>query len=160
MAGARIVNVDILDDSEPLIFVQRYEFPDRAFQIFRKPESPDEPFHLSAAVTIDRELLWGVSPILFDTPSDNDQASGDEMPEVFALIYLDEENPPSHDPNQIHENGADPCVAIVYDAKADTYRCEAYSEGLKEVESFATPSLEAEIQMVACAVHDLLNPLS
>src|SRR5690348_5562005 len=56
----QILNVDILDDKEPHVLVQKYIYPDRTFQVFRKPTSPDERFEVSRGVEIDPDMYWHV----------------------------------------------------------------------------------------------------
>ncbi len=87
-----VINVDILDDEEPHVLVQQYVFPDQTFQVFRKPTSPDEKFTLSPGEVIDPDLYWIVARTLFMTGEELDGIS-----ELFALVYLDEENPPTYD---------------------------------------------------------------
>src|SRR5258707_13504890 len=86
-----VINVDILDDEEPHVLVQQYVFPDQTFQVFRKPTSPDEKFTLSPGEVIDPDLYWIVARTLVMTDEELDG-----MSELLALVYLDEENPPTY----------------------------------------------------------------
>lgn len=48
----RVENVDVLDDRDPHVLVQRYFLPKRVYQVLRKPVSPDEQFTVSEGVII------------------------------------------------------------------------------------------------------------
>jgi hypothetical protein len=149
----RIVNVGILDDKEPLIFVQVYIYPDRNFQVFRKPTSPDEVFTLSQGIEVDRDLYWNISTALFDTAAD---LAEDDLPELFALVYFDEENPPFYpdmppDPPEDHVDSEDPIVetpmaqeqmCVAYDPEAKCYECSNTFEDYDGIDDISAPSLD------------------
>src|SRR5260370_26862031 len=112
-----VINVDILDDEEPHVLVQQYVFPDQTFQVFRKPTSPDEKFALSPGEEIDPDLYWTVARTLFETGEELDG-----MPELFALVYLDDENPPVYDKTQLGDG--EPIMARDYYPAARCHRRE------------------------------------
>jgi hypothetical protein len=116
----QIVNVDLLNDDEPHILVQRYDTGRRVFQVFRKPASPEEHFAVSPGIVVDDDLYWSFSSFLNDPPE------GDEhLPEVFASIYLDEENPPSHDLDEVLQTAGEEWSNIVRDAESGEFSAEA-----------------------------------
>ena len=91
----KIVNEGILDEKEPTIYVQRYIYPQRTYQIHRKPMSEDEEFILSDDADNTEHRLWCISTLLTE-PYEPD----DEFFEIVADIYLDEENPPVVNPEE------------------------------------------------------------
>jgi hypothetical protein len=126
-----IVNEDISDDSDPTLYIQRYIYPKRAYQVIRKEW--DEQMHgaFEPRVEEDHARYWQVSTLL---TQDYDPDS-DEMTEVVALIQRDEEYPPVDDPEKINQN-VDPCVLVVYDPEDERYKCEptgVYSQEVTEV---------------------------
>lgn len=144
----QILSVDILDDTEPLVLVQKYIYPDMTFQVFRKPTSPDEVFELSPGVEIDPDLFWSVGRILFETADELD----DDMNELFALVYLDEENPPTYDVDKAPD--VDPHVCIAYDANKEQYYCEpTLIVDDNEMEDINSPSLDEVVTRAVDALH-------
>jgi hypothetical protein len=115
-----IVNVDLLDDDEPHILVQRYDTGKRVFQVFRKPTSPDEQFAVSPGISIDADLYWSFSSFLNDPPE-----ADEDVPEIFASVYLDEENPPSHDLDEVLTSAGEEWANIVLNAGTDNFAAEA-----------------------------------
>lgn len=146
----QILNVDILDDKQPFVFVQKYIYPDRTFQVFRKSTSPDEEFELSPGVEIDPDLFWGVGVILFNTPDELD----DDMDELFALVYLDEENPPLYDPEL--QNQVDPHVMVAYSAGERRYYCEPTIVDYDGIEDISAPTLDEAITRAVDGLHTAL----
>ena len=144
-----VINVDILDDEEPHVLVQQYVFPDQTFQVFRKPTSPDEKFALSPGEEIDPDLYWTVARTLFETGEELDG-----MPELFALVYLDDENPPVYDKTQLGDG--EPIMAVAYDAEAKCYRCEACTDDYDAVDDISAPTLDKAIRRGLQKLYDIL----
>src|SRR5260370_29679421 len=118
----KVIKVDILDEEEPHVLVQQYVFPDQTFQVFRKPASPDEKFALSPGEEIDPDVYWTVGRTLLETGEELDG-----MPELFALVYLDDENPPVYDKTQLGDG--EPIMAGGHDTAAKSDRREAGTHG-------------------------------
>jgi len=148
----RILNVDILDDKEPTVYVQKHIYSDRTFQVFRKSTGPDERFELSPGIKIDPDLFWDVSIILFDTA---DEFEEDDLREIFAVVYSDEDNPPRYDPEA--HNQAEPYLSIAYDPNVQRYCCEPATMDFDDLESIAAPTLD---EAIACAVDGLYAALA
>lgn len=148
----QIVNVDILDDKEPVILVQKYVYPDRTFQVFRKPtvEWEEEEFVVSPGVTIDRDLYWGITFTLFETTTE----LGEDFWEIYALVYRDEENPPFRKGEKMP--GAQECVAVIYDPETGTYGYEACLPAYDEVESVTATTLDEAIALGVDKLHEIL----
>lgn len=147
----QILNVDILDDKEPHVFVQKYIYPDRTFQVFRKPTSPDDEFVLSPGTEIDPDLYWHVSFTLFDTAADLED---DDILELFAVVYLDEENPPTYD---LDEHGqAQEYLNISFDPDDQLYHCEATLLAHERLNSIAAPTLDETIALAVDEFHTML----
>ena len=113
----KIVNVDISDDKEPTLYIQRYIYPERTYQVIRKSwdEKTEDPFIPDPAY---EEKYWHAHTFLLSEYDPDEE----DLLEVFTLIYLDSENPPTDDPNE--GNNAEPYLNIVYDPDAHVYRCE------------------------------------
>ncbi len=150
---ARIRNVDILDDRDPLILVQEFVFDDRTLLVFRKPTEEDQgEFFLSPGVEVDRSASWVFDATLMDTAED----IGDpEILEQFALIYRREDVAPTHNPTD--RSRVYPYAAVVYDPEADLYRVEDYQLDSDELGQIAEPSFEATLTFGVFKLHDLLN---
>ncbi len=154
----QVVNVDILDDRDPIILVQQYIFDDRTLLVFRKPTDEDGGmFTLSPGVEIDRSLNWGIDTILEDTSEDlmSDEEEPDEsLLEVVAVIYRAEDNPPWHadDPAP----NAMPYAYIVYNPKTANYCCQGTFQGYDELDTIAEPSFKATLYFAVDALHDAL----
>lgn len=146
----QILNVDILDDKQPHVLVQKYVYPDRTFQVFRKPTNSDEQFAVSPGIEIDRDIFWGV-PIYFATGDEDDD---DDLSEVFAAVYLDEENPPAYDREQLTQS--DPYVNVVYDRDEGCFRGESTLIGYDEIDTVAAPTLSEAIDEVVSALYQAL----
>ena len=157
---ARVVNVDILDDRDPIILVQQYIFDDRTLLVFRKPTDEDGGmFTLSPGVEIDRSLNWGVDRILDDTAEDlasDSEDPEDSLSEVFALIYRAEDNPPWHTGEPSRQPVPIPYAYIVYDSKSAVYRCETAVRGYAELDTIAEPSFKATLYFAIDALHHTL----
>ena len=149
--SVRIVNEDILDEKEPIIYVQRYFTPHMVYQVFRKPVSKDEVFIVSEGA---EQRLWCVSSVFID-PEPYNPDEYDDLPEIFALIYLDEENPPVDFPDECEET--DPCVSIVYDLETHLYRCEATFVAYEAVDTISAPALQEAIDKGIATLDELLS---
>lgn len=148
---AQIINVDILDDNEPLLLVQQFVFDDRTLLVIRKPTEEDGgDFHLSPGITLNRQQYWTVDRTLFETAEE----LGDESLEQFALIYRAEDNQPVSGPT--HLSGAMPYASIVYDPEADVYRAEPVYKGYDELGEIGYGSFEATLQLAIHKLHELL----
>ncbi len=146
----QILNVDILNDKEPNVFVQKYVYPDRTFLVFRKPTSPDEEFELSSGVEIDLDLYWYVTITLFETADDLD----DDLLEIFAVMYLDEENAPTYDPDE--HSQAQEYLNIIFDPGDQRFHCEATMLAHERLDSISAPTLDEAIALAVDEFHILL----
>jgi hypothetical protein len=152
-----IVNVDVLDDREPTVLVQKDIYPDRTFQVFRKPTDEDEEFTVSPGVIVDRALFWGIGRPLFDTPDDlallkdDDE---DDLLEVFALVYLDEDSPPVHKGEEPPDSNEQ--VAVMFDPEAGTYVCENCFEDYEGIDDITAPTLDEAIALGVDRLHTIL----
>lgn len=171
----QILNVDILDDKEPHILVQKYIFPDRTFQVFRKPTSPDERFEVSPGIKIDPDLYWHVPFTLTMTPDDlnytdddfddadagSDADAGDEdedddaLHELFAVVCLDEENPPTYDPDESSDDGME-YLNIAYDPQAQLYCCEPALVAHERLERITATTLDEALALGIDTLRTLL----
>lgn len=152
--GMRIVIVDVLDDKDPPILVQRFFFDDRALLVFRKPTGLDEEqtdWELAQRMTVDERVYWAMDRTFLDTAED---LAGTDVLEQFALLYRDEDVQPSYDPN--YRNDASPYASIVYSPAEGLYRCEPCFVGYDSLEEIATESFKAALYFAAEALHDLL----
>jgi hypothetical protein len=147
----QILNVDILDDKKPVVLVQRYIYPDISFQVFRKPTRPDEVFSVSPGVIIDRDLFWRVSVTLSQTADELD----DDMLEIFALVYFDEDNPPVYDsavPSEANEQ-----LAITYDPLTARYMCEECYVSYEGIDQISAATLDEAIALGVDKLHSLIT---
>jgi hypothetical protein len=147
----KIVNEDILDEKEPTIYVQRYYYPHRTYQVFRKPTSNDEPFVISEDA---EQMLWCISTFLIN-PEPYNPDDYDGLPEIFAMIYLDEENPPVDDPEDCH--GAEPYINLVYDPETQLYGCEATSIEYEEVDTISALTLQEVIDQALAMLDEFFE---
>lgn len=146
----QILNVDILDDKEPHILVQKYIYPDRTFQVFRKPTSSNEQFEVSPGIEIDRDLYWPISILLFETADELDE----DMYEFFATVYLDEDNLPGYDPE--HLPSAQEYLNISYDPESQLYCCEPPLAGYETLEGISAPTLDEALARGIDELHAIL----
>lgn len=146
----QILNVDILDDKEPHILVQKYIYPDRTFQVFRKSTSPDEQFAVSPGIEIDSDLIWPVSILLLESADDLDE----DLDEFFATVYLDEDNPPTYDANDLPQ--AEEYLNISYDSETQLYHCESPYTGYETLDSITAPTLDEAIAHGIDELHTIL----
>jgi hypothetical protein len=142
----RIINQDILDDDESPLLVQRYIYPSRIYQVIRKPTSPNEQFEVSEGIEIDPDLFWAVNRILSDD-------SDEEFPEVFAQIFLDEENPPTYDPDDLPD--AEPYAYIEYEA--GLFHGRLTYQGYEAVDEVSTTTLQEAIDQVLAILDPLIS---
>jgi len=145
MQAINVVNEDILDEQEPIIYVQRYHYPARVYQVQRKATGEDAPFTLPEGA---KRSIWGVINYFSEEPDPED-----EMPTVFAVIYLDEENPPATRESDLAV--AEPYCNIVFDSEIQQYRAEACYKGYEALDSVTTPTLQTTIQQAL----EILDPL-
>lgn len=146
----RVVNIDILDDVQPKVLVQRYFTPKRSYQVFRIPTQPEEYFLLTDGVKVDPNLYWAYSAALGETPDPEENL----LP-VFAVIYLDEENPPSYNVDDLPEVEA--YANITYDADAGLYRAEATDEANDRLDLIAAPAIDEVILRTVEELDRILN---
>lgn len=147
----QILNVDILDDKEPFVFVQKYVYPDQTFQVFRKSTRPDEEFEISPDIEIDSNLYWHVIFTLFDTAED---LEGDDLLEIFAVVYLDEENPPTYDPDEPGQGQE--YLNITFDPVDQLYHCEATMSAHERLDSITAPTLDEALVRAIDEFHTLM----
>lgn len=147
----QILSVDILDDKEPNVLVQKYVYPDRTFQVFRKPTSADEEFVLSPGIEIDPDLYWRVSMFLFDSAND---LAEDGILELFAVVYLDDENPPTHD-TEAQSEGQE-LLNIAFDPDDGLYHCEPTLLAHERLGGIATSTLDEAITLAVDGLHAIL----
>jgi hypothetical protein len=95
---------------------------------------------LSPGIEIDPYLFWGVSIILFDTA---EELADDDLREIFAVVYADEDNPPKYDPEA--HNEVDPHLSIAYDPATEHYCCEPVTLDRDDLGSIAAPTLDEAI---------------
>jgi hypothetical protein len=144
-----VVNVDISDDSKPILYIQRYVYPKRVYQVIRKDWDEDT----EGVFEPDPEYStksWSISSIL-----SHEYDPEDEGTDVFAVVYRDEENPPMNSPEEINQRQADPCFLVIYDPEKECYKCElwgygedvskANEQGEQVFEQIAVPTLHAAI---------------
>ena len=115
-----IINEDISDDKEPVLYIQRYKYPNRVYQVIRKTydEGSEGKFIPNP---IYQTKYWSVHfTLLEEYHFDPDEP---DVTEVFAIIYRDEDNPPIDDPEGEREIG-DPCLLITYSHSNKIYLCE------------------------------------
>jgi len=146
----KIVNEGILDEKEPTIYVQRYIYPQRTYQVHRKPMSEDEEFILSDDADNTEHRLWCISTLLTE-PYEPD----DEFFEIVADIYLDEENPPVVNPEEC--SNADPYGHVVYDAEMHLYCWEATFVGYDDLETVAASTLQEAIEKGIAILDNLIE---
>jgi hypothetical protein len=146
-----IVNVDYFDDDDPPLYIQRYVYPNRTYQVMRKAwdEEREGVFDPNPDLG-EEEKYWNVS-ILLTSEFDPE----DEFTEVFALVYLNEENPPVDDPEEC--NDADPQLLITYDHEDSLYKCEAAFVGHESFGEIAEPFLDAAIDRSVEALNRILT---
>ncbi|MBV9279915.1 MAG: hypothetical protein JOZ41_07525 [Chloroflexi bacterium] len=150
----RVENVDILDDRDPVILIQRYVLPSRTYQVIRKPTSPTERFSLSPGVEVDPDAMWGVH-ILLETPTKPESG----VSEVFATIDVEENNPPVTEADDLEDS--DVHGLIVRDAETGKFRAEAVYVSQGEIFSaIATDTIDEAIRQAVQALDEWLaaNP--
>ena len=120
-----VLNEDVSDDKEPFLYIQRYEYPKRIYQVIRKQWDEETEGEFEPNPEYETKY-WQVSFLLLDDrePPDETDDYDDSETEVFAVVYRDEENPPVDDPDEIEQNN-DPCFLVVYDPKRKLYLCES-----------------------------------
>lgn len=125
----KFVNEAILDENEQTIFVQRYIYPPRTYLVFRKPYTSDEQFVISNdAEHIERDVsTWMTEP-------------DEDFPEIFAMVYLDEEYPPKA------EEYPDTYFYVEYDEETQHYCCQPALIAHNDLETIAEPTLQEAIE--------------
>ena len=125
----KVINEAILDENEQTIFVQRYICPQRTYLVFRKPYISDEQFVISDdAEHIERDVsTWMTEP-------------DDDFPEIFAMVYLDEEYPPKA------EEYPDTYFYVEYDEETQHYCCQPALIAHSDLETLAIPTLQEAIE--------------
>jgi hypothetical protein len=148
-----VLNVDISDDKEPILYIQRYVYPHRTYQVIRKiwEEQTEGPFIPDPAYA---DKYWSVNLTL---TTEFDPEEDEELLEVFALIYLDEENPPRDEDSDHQTNKAEPHLNITYDPENKLYRCEPTLTQYESLEVIAEPSLRAAIDRSVEGLESILK---
>jgi hypothetical protein len=118
-----VVNVDISDDIEPILYIHRYVYPKRVYQVIRKEWDEDTEGEFEPDPEYDTKS-WSVSSVLL-----HEYDPEDEGKDVFAIVYRDEENPPMNSPDEINQKQADPCFLVTYDPEDKRYKCELWGFG-------------------------------
>ncbi len=149
----KIVNEDILDEKEPVIYVQRYFYPHRTYQVFRKPTSTAETFIISEEA---ESRQWCLSPFLTD-PEPYNPDDYDGLPEIFAMIYLDEENPPVDDPEECHNRNTEQYFNVVYEPEEQLYSCEAVLIEFDALDDITTSTLQEAIDQGIATLDKLIE---
>jgi hypothetical protein len=146
-----VANVDISDDEEPILYIQRYMYPKRVYQVIRKEWDEDTEGEFEQKPEYDTKS-WTVTSYLLHEYDPEDEATY-----VFAVVYRDEENPPTNSPEERSKGqGIDPCFNVIYDPDDECYKCEPsgdYGEDVTSVneqdeeafEQIAAPTLRAAI---------------
>lgn len=160
--GYSIENTDICDDSEPVLYIQRYRYPQRVYRVVSKkaPVREGEEF---IADSDDIGRCWHVNFLL---TSEYDPE--DELAEVFALVDRDEEHPPADDPEEVEGQNRDPCFLVIYDKETNLFKYEAtgiYGDDIDHVEleeaivfeKVAEPTLQAAISHGIALLHGLIE---
>lgn len=104
----RVENIDLLNEYDPPVLVQRYYLSDHAYQVFRKPTEPDdEEFMLLTHDVEGTDEPWSVSSWLTDPDP--------EELEIFAHVYWDRGGLPGN------EGEEDDYLFIEYDPEDRLY---------------------------------------
>jgi len=122
---------DISDDKEPILYIQRYIYPQRVYQVIRKKWDEDTEGKFEPNPDY-KDKFWHVNFLLTQ-----EYCSDDEDTEIFALVYRDEENPPvDTDSQEENSDHVEPCLFIVYDAEDMSYLCEPTSNYGEDIAEF------------------------
>lgn len=143
MSAVRVLNVDVLDDREPYLLVQRHFHTNYVYQVIRKPSYSDEVLAVSPGVEIDRSLFWGTSIVMEDE-------------DVLAIIYYDDTHPPVRDPEQIPDT--DPIAMIVLDDEDGLYHCEPTLVGYEALEEIIGSSVDDVVMRALDTLDGLIKP--
>jgi len=138
-----VLNEAISDDGEIVLYIQRYAYPQRVYQVLRAEwdEETEGEFVPNPAYA---DKYWGGRALLLGTYDDDDQ-----LAEVFALVLRDEENQPVDDSAEI-ASPTDPCFLVGYDPGDELYKCEptgCYCDEVKRVNK----EYEAVLERVAAS---------
>ncbi len=133
----KIVNEAILNENEQTIFVQRFIYPQSTYLVFRKPYTSDEQFALSDDA---ENIVRDVSTWLTEYDPD------DDLLEVFALVYLDEEYPPKA------EEYPDAAFLVEYDPETRLYSYEIPGGG-----EYTTSTLQEAIKKGIAILDELIK---
>ena len=113
-----VVNEDISDDKELFLYIQRYKYPSRVYQVIRKAYDEQSEGEFIPNPIYDTKY-WPVCNMLLEEY----HFDPDIPAEVFAVIYRDEEHLPGDNP-EVKSKAGDPCVLITYDHIDKNYLCE------------------------------------
>jgi len=127
----KVINEAILIENTQRVFVQRYFYPKRTYLVFRKPYASDETFVISDdSENIHRDVSTWL------TEYDPD----DDIPEVFAIVYLDEEYPPKA------EEYPDSYFLVEYDEEKQHYCCQPLFNPYSDLETVVAPTLQETVE--------------
>jgi DNA polymerase III epsilon subunit-like protein len=159
-----IENVDISDDEDPILYIQRYKYPKRTYRVIRKEwdEEVEGEFIPDPDYS---ESYWSVDILLLA-----EYDSEDESTEIFASIDRDEEHPPLDDPEEVKSQNNDACFHVVYDPEDQRYKCEVTGIYGDDVEGanvneqdeqaydlIAEPTLQAAINLGVALLDNLIE---
>ena len=157
-----IENVDISDNEEPVLYIQRYKYPKRTYRVVRKAWDADTEGEFIPDPAYS-ESYWHINILLLEELDPEDGFT-----EIFALVDRDEEHSPLDDPEDVKSQNSDPCFHVVYDPEDQRYKCEVtgiYGDDVEEVneqdeqafEQVAEPTLKAAIDRGVALLDNLIE---
>ena len=129
MSPYTVENVDITDDKEPYLYIQRYKYPKRTYRVVRKEWDEDVEGEFIPNPDYSESYWWIDFLLLAEYDPE------DEFTEIFASVDRDEEHPPSDECGGVKSQNSDACFHVVYDPDDKRYKCEVTGNYGNDIEN-------------------------